>query len=320
MKSMYLCISHNSRPMDFPQCSLNFLTRRYASPERLRNPPPLESLRDASDAGYVGNVTVWDMGDDPAAQPRLVSYVRRNYKAQHTILLEDQRLLICGTEHLELCDLDGRELGRMSDPWFAGGHTVCPLASGRVAVTCSAPDAVLIFDLASGRADALRIPSPFYGHNYDLRRDDNLHAHYITNDLQRTHINGAVPFEDGFLVSMLIPGAIGHLKYDGSYSELTRGFVGCHGVRTRPDRDGFYFADSCTGALVDMDGRGRIRRRFSVASRWLHDCEWVSGDLYLFCLSDANVVELWDIASEKLVWTLPMSAYGVNTQFSSVAR
>jgi len=317
---MDLCITHNSRPMDFPRCSLNFLTRRYTAPDRLRNLPPLESLRDAGDAGYIGNVTVWDLGQDPTAQPRLRSFIQRSYKAQHAIFLDAERLLICGTEHLEMCDLRGRELGRMSDPWFAGGHTVCACGEGRVAVTCSAPDALLIFDLASGRADALRIPSPFYGHNYDLLREDDLHAHYIVNDLQRTHINGAVPVGDGFLISMLIPGAIGHLRRDGSYRELITGFVGCHGVRTRPDRDGFYFADSCTGTLVEVDAHGRIRRRFSVASRWLHDCEWVSGDLYLFCLSDANTAELWDVASGERVWALAMGDYGVNTQFSSVAR
>jgi hypothetical protein len=318
MKNMRLCITHISRPMDFAQCSLNYLTRRFGASDRLRNPPPLHSLRDASDSGYIGNVTIWDLGAEPTKVPRLERFIRRDFKAQHA-LLDGERLLICGTEHLEICGGDGRVIRSLTDPWFSGGHTLCSCGEGRIAITCSAPDAVLVFDVEGGKAEALQIPRPFYGRNYDLRRDEDLHAHYINNDLQRTHINCAVPFAGGFLVSLMIPGAVGVLGYDGSYRELISGFVGCHGARVRPDREGFYFSDSCTGTLVEVDGLGRISRRFAVESRWLHDCQWAGDDLYVFCVADSNMVELWDIASARQVWSLNMNEYGATTQFVSIA-
>jgi FkbM family methyltransferase len=308
--------------MDFHRASLNFLVNRYASPNRLRNPPPLTDLPGAKSSEYIGNVTVWDCGDDPCSPPKLITFQKRDFKAQHAVLLGD-RLAVCGTDHLEVCDLSGKTLFERTDPWFSGGHTICRTGrGGEVAVSCSGSDAVLLFDLSSDRPDAtaLRIPEPWYGRNYDLPRDADLHSHYIHNDLQRTHINSAVPLGDGFLVSMLIPGAVGILGRDGTYRELTRGFVGCHGARMRPGLDGFYFADSCLGALVEMDWSGRVLRRFAVATRWLHDVEWVADELFLFCLSDTNSVELWDVASGRLVWSMKMDDYGENTQFSSIDR
>ncbi len=313
---MRLCVTHSSRPMDFSQCSLNFLTARFASADRLSNPPPIDSLPGSASPSYVGNVTIWNFKDDLCEPPTVTHFLEKAWKAQHAIISGDE-LLICGTDFLEICDLQGRTLSRKSDPWFAGGHTVFPCGENKVAATCSASDAVLVFDLATDEVTALRIPAPHYGHNYDLPRTADLRAHYIPNDLQRTHINCAVPFDDGFLISMLIPGAIGHLKHDGRYREIASGFVGCHGVRTRPGLDGFFFSDSCTGTMVEMDPNGRVRRRFSVDSKWLHDCEWLADDLYLFSLSDANRIELWDVGSKTLVWDLDMDAHGKSVQFLS---
>jgi hypothetical protein len=177
---------------------------------------------------------------------------------------------------------------------------------------------MLLFDVETREVTALRIPEGFYGHNYNLTCDADVRAHYIHNDLQRTHINCGVPFEDGFLVSMLIPGAIGRLSGNGDYEEIARGFIGCHGARTRPGQEGFYFTDSCNGALIEMARDGRIQRRFSVESRWLHDCEWLTDDLFLFSIADTNRLELWDVDRAHRCWSMDMSPFGNSTQFTFV--
>jgi hypothetical protein len=314
---MQFCLTHSSRPMDFSRCSLNYLTQRYRSPVRLANPPPLESLGTEYSPTYIGNVTVWSLDPDPTRTPELVSFVRKDYKAQHA-LVQGDRLIICGTAFLEVCDLQGNPGCRFSDGWFAGAHTVFPTASGKLAVACSASDALLVFDLETRDVTALRIPEGFYGHNYQLSCQADVRAHYIHNDLQRTHINCGVPFEDGFLVSMLIPGAVGRLSSSGDYEEITSGFVGCHGARTRPGQEGFYFTDSCSGTLIEMSRHGRIQRRFSVESRWLHDCEWLADDLYLFSIADTNRLELWDVNQGHRHWSVDMSQFGNSTQFTFV--
>jgi WD40 repeat protein len=67
-----------------------------------------------------------------------------------------------------------------------------------------------------------------------------------------------------------------------------------------------------------MDLDGRVQRRLSVASKWLHDCEWVADELYLFSLSDTNRLELWDVRENLNVWSLDLGPYGNSAQFSFV--
>lgn len=243
---MYLCLTHSSRPVDFAQCALNYLTKRYALPDRLKNPPPLESLSDEYVPTYLGNVTVWKYNSGFYEKPQLVTFLEKDYKAQHAVIF-DGKLIICGAAFLEIYSTNDNYIPmRMSHPWFSGGHTVFPNDSGELIVSCSASDALLIFEITTGVVkQILRMPEELYGRNYNLLSDDDLRKHYIPNDLQLTHINCGYPTEKGFLVSSLIHGTIGLFDFDGKYREICTGFVGCHGVRTRPELDGFYFSDSC---------------------------------------------------------------------------
>lgn len=315
---MYLCLSHTSREVDFSLCSLNYLTRRYSSPSRLKALPSLESLDDGFCAEYTGDITVWEFKGSVMDPPVLRAYIKKNYKAQNAVIL-GATLIVCGTTFLELIDLKRNAIRQISHPWFAGGHTVYPAPDERLVVSCSGSDALLVLNSNTGELiKALRMPEEIYGHNYDLKPEDDLRKHYVNNDLQTTHINSAYPCEKGYLVSALIPGAIGLFGWNGAYTEIVSGFIGCHGARTRPGLDGFYFSDSCTGLLFEMDWNGNVLRRFSVESKWLHDCEWVEDDLYLFSLSDVNALQLWDIAKGTKVWEIGMSAYGKSTQFSAI--
>ncbi len=315
---MYVCLSHTSREVDFDKCSLNYLTRRYASKDRLECLPPLESLSHEYLPSYVGNITIWEL-DIFANEPlTLRGFLRKNYKAQNAFI-RGSILVICGTNFLELTNLQTGATHQISHPWFSGGHTVYPASYGQFIVSCSGSDAILVFNEEMGElTKVLRMPEEIYGHNYDLKLEDDLRQHYIHNDIQLTHMNSACECEKGYLVSALIPGAIGLFSWDDTYREITSGFIGCHGARTRPGLNGFYFTDSCTGLLIEMDWNGRILRRFSVESKWLHDCEWVEGDLYLFSLSDMNLIQLWDVYKGIKLWEFEMSAYGQCTQFFAI--
>lgn len=317
MSRRLITLSHSTRPVEFERITLNFLTKRYSKGDRLCNPPPLHSLSGEYLPHYIGNVTLWSWDDDGDAAPTLRECIVRDYKAQHALVIGDS-LVICGTAFIEIYPLESdrsRPGRRISHPWFSGGHTVFMDERGMLAVSCSAPDAILVFDWEGNLVEALRMPESIYGTNYELRSADDLRRNYIHNDLQLTHINCAFPNERGYLCSTLIQGAIGLFRPDRSYVEIVRGFVGCHGVRTRPGLDGFYFADTVNGNLIEMDWHGKILRRFSVDSRWLHDVEHVGGEDYLFSLSDRNRVEIWDTGTLTKRWELDCTAFGSTCQF-----
>ena len=317
---MFLCVTHSSRPVDYNRCSPDFLTRRYASPDRLQNLPAFEELDEFRSNTYTGNITLWECKDIAREAPSFLMFIEGDYKAQHAIV-KDGQLIVCGLTFLEVVDLRTRESRRISDPWFQDGHTVFPGSNGEVVVSCASSDSVLVFDLESGSLrKRLRVPEDLYGFNYTFNSETDVRQHHIPNDYQLAHPNCAYPFNDGFLVSGLIHGSIGLFEKDGCYREITRGYIGCHGVRTRSDLDGVYFADSCNGSLVEMDWEGRIMRKFTVDSLWLHDVQWIGDNFYLFALSDRNRLELWDISSRTLIWQLDMQKFGTAVQFLSSAN
>jgi len=316
---MILCVSHSSRPFDQNRGSLDFLTARYGSPDRLHNLPSFEQL-GAPKSNYIGNITLWDCNDITRQPPDFMMCFEGDYKIQHAIVFDGQ-LVVCGYTFLKIIDLQTNHVRHITDPWFQDGHTVFPGGNGEVAVSCASSDAVLVFDLQSGNLKSrMRVPEDIFGHNYDLNPDADIREHHIPNDIQLAHLNCAWQSDEGILVSGLIHGTIGLFEHDGSYHEITRGHVGCHGVRTREGLDGFYFADSCNGSLVEMSWEGRILRRFTVDSRWLHDVQWIGDNLYLFALSDHNRLELWDISMDRLVWGIDMSGFGASMQFISMSE
>lgn len=319
-KPRYLCFTHSSRPLDFSRSSRSFLHKRYSSPNRLENLPDFKSLSNKNSPSWINNVTVWEMDILKLTKPNLIHFLKKDYTANHAIVY-DGKLIICGTTFLEICDLDANPIDRLSANWFAGGHTVYTSHKRELVVSCAASDALLVFNLKNKNLiKSYRMPKEFYGQNYNLKLKDNVRSHYINNDLQLTHLNCGYPVKDGYLVTAFIQGAVGLFKFDGTYHELSSGFLGCHGARTRPGLDGFYFSDTCAGALIEMDWKGRIVRRFTVKSKWLHDCQWVTDDIYLFSVSDGNKMQLWDIGFEKMIWELDMSSYGGTTLLFSMSE
>lgn len=320
MPHQIISLSHSTRPMDLPRCELQYLTKRYADPARLHSPPPLSTLTDEYNPNYTGALSLWRWDEGSDSEPELIRFIRKNYKVQHATITHN-KLIICGTAFLEVYDLSGSfdtDGIYISHPWFAGGHTVYVDPHGLLVVSCSAPDAVLIFDLDGSLVRQLILPHSLYGSNYDLRPEDDLRRHYIHNDLQRTHLNSAFPATQGVLCSLLIQGAVGLFGQDGSYHEITRGFVGCHGARTRSDLDGFYFSDSANGRLIEMSWQGEIQHAFAINSCWLHDSLHVGSNRYLMAPSDRNTLELWDSTHQRQIWSIYCGDYGSTTQFISI--
>ncbi len=309
-----LCVTHSQRAVDLARCSRDFLIERYRRPDRLPPATPFDELRPSIDhSPFKGDVTVWSL--QRLDRPQLLAHLRPDaYKPQHAIWHEG-RLWVLGVETLQVLDASLRVTATVDDPWLAGGHTLWPDGRGGLLATCSASDAVLTLDAASLRvSEAWRLPEAIYGRNYDLTRDMSVVEHFIDNDRQLAHLNAAVPWRGGMLVSTLIQGAIGYRGPDGSYVELTRGHVGCHGVRA-DDAGRIHFCDSCAGTLLRLGPDGRSRVLIDLGTPWLHDAHEIAPGLFAFAVADRNTVEFVDLATGNVLGVIDGSPYGQSTQF-----
>jgi hypothetical protein len=306
-----LTLTHSSRTTNLDRCSAQFLTRRFGDPERLRDLPLFESLPPAP-VLYSGAVSFHRvLMEEGRIRLEPLGHVRSRDRVQDVALLGPDDLLIGFENRLERWRLrvpqtfaDFEVVWRFEHPHLVGLHTVEPLEEGRVALACSAPDAVLILDLKEGRVErTLRMPSSLYGQGYELRDSDDLRRHAIPDEAQTTHVNAAHRAGPSRLVvSTLIQGAIGCFDLaSGGYEEICRGFVGCHGARMSAEGE-YYVADSAAGMLVFLTPEGRIARRFATGSRWLHDAQQIAGSVYAFALADSNELRVYNVASGELLW------------------
>jgi len=342
-----LTLSHSSRRTNLARCSADFLTRRFGAPDRLRDLPPFESLPPPEPL-YSGAVSLWRVEVDGAGGVALrpLGAVRDREKIQHAVPLGGTDLLVAYEQRVErwrlpapISPISARRaelpridraacaprsiVGRWEHPWLAGLHTVAPLPGDRALLACSASDALLVLDLASGAVErAFRMPAALYGRNYELTPAMDLRRHSIGDEQQSTHVNAAHPFDGGrrAVVSTLIQGAIGVFDLaTGAYEELARGFVGCHGARVSAAGE-VYFADSPAGHLVFLDAAGRVARRFDAGSRWLHDVQQLAGPLYAFALADANELAVWDVDRGVRLWRRRFLTWPVEGLFPLARR
>lgn len=317
-----LCVTHSDRATEAERCSLNFLERRYGDPDRLPPSVPFDSLRPISEhQPYGGTVTIWEFPEGSFSKPRLVAFLRPNYKPQHAIWYQ-QRLWILGVDSLRIYQPDGTLLHKqitpvkvVEDPWLSGAHTILPDDTGNLVISCAASDSIILVDGMSLKVTgATRLPEDKYGYNYELSRRDSVVQHYITNDFQLTHLNCASPWRNGIVISTLI-GAIGWFDPRGEYRELVRGFVGCHGVRREQTTGSLYFSDSCLGTIVFLDEQQSIRQRVGTGSIWLHDAQQLSSNIFAAGLTDQNCVKLLDISVGSEVGEIGGDDFGNGIQF-----
>ncbi len=315
-----LCVTHSDRPVEPEKCSLNYLEKRYADPNRLPPPVPFESAGPSRDSWpYLGQVSIWEFPGDGFGKPRLMAHLcaepgdsKPQFAAWH-----DQRLWILGHEILEVFDSELTRLAVITDPWMAGTHTIVPDCFGRLLISCAASDSVLVINKDSYEiTKALRMPESIYGFNYPLTRQDSPVDHYIDGDRQLTHINCAWPWlGHGILVSTLIQGAIGWFDVAGNYKELTRGFVGCHGVRVDQRTGQIYFCDSCMGAVIFLTPAYTIDYRVDAGSIWLHDAQQLENHIFALAVADRNQIEIMNFSNGEILATIPGSDFGHSTQF-----
>ena len=323
-----LTLTHSSRETNLERCSVQFLTRRFSDPARLADLPPFDSLPPAPTL-YSGAVSFFLAFDDGTGRLHLrrLGSVRSRDRIQHAAVLPSGDVLV-GFEHrvvrwrarVPLAELgqinamDFQVAARFEHPLMAGLHTVEPLGPEKFAVSCSAPDAVLLLDAEGKPERILRLPRDLYGRNYELASGMDLRRHYIDDELQIAHLNAAFADRTGryLAVSTLIQGAVGVFDLEkGRYDEVTRGFVGCHGARF-DDRGNLYFADSTTGTLVTLTDEGKIARRFGTGSRWLHDVQQLRGSIYAFALADANELRVYDIDKDELLFRATFTVWSTD--------
>lgn len=331
-----LTLTHSSRRNNSARCSVQFLTARFGDSRRLDDLPPLASLPPATPL-YSGAASFYRLTlDGGRLRIQGLGSLRHRDKVQH-VAIDDERTILVGFEHrLERRTLP-RPIGEMerlragdfgpevsfAAPHLAGLHTVQPLGNGRVALSCSSSDAVLLYDLDRQLVErTLHLPPEIYGLGYELGPDDDLRRHHIEDAAQSTHVNAAFASPDGrrLAVSCLIPGAIGIFDLTtGGYHEVVRGFVGCHGARFS-DRGELYFADSTSGMLVFLDEDGAVVRRFAVPTRWLHDVQQLHGSLYAFALNDPNELRIYDIDRDTLLYRRRFLTWPVEGLFHLARR
>jgi hypothetical protein len=325
-------LTHTSRGWEWEKCGREYLRERYNRPSRLDNLPSFEALLpNRSHALYSGGLTILKLALD-RGEARLSAFrcIDSRYKIQHACLAGN-RLVLCFEDFLFVlpdlaAPLEGVKLergapGRIDDPWFGGLHTVFAVDARTIVVSAAGSDAVLWVDVESGRVTRRwRLPADIYGSNYALTPEMSVQDHYIHNDIQLGHLNCAYPDSDGGCwISTLAQGDIGYVGPDGGYEILTRGFVGCHGVRLATGGDTIYFADSCEGRLMSADRSGAAVERVRLDSRWLHDAAQLDGDIYAFCLGDRNEVSVIDVGRGVEMGRYSFESRGVNVQFLSVA-
>jgi hypothetical protein len=295
------------------------LEKRFVHPNRLPPAEPFDNLWSSSYfSPYLGHVTIWGFRNGNFAKPILLAHLcpnRDGYKPQFATWYSN-RLWILGIEGIEVYNAELSRIAIISDPWLSGGHTIVPDYQGHLLVSCSGSDSVLVIDEVSYRVvNALRVPESLYGFNYPLSREDSTVEHYIDNDSQLTHINCAWPWNGGILVSNFIQGAIGWFNESGEYTELLRGFVGCHGVRVDYRNNQIYFSDSCLGATVFLNSSYGIACRVDAESSWLHDTQQLSDDIFALAVADRNQVEIMNFSSREVIAVIPGNNFGSTTQF-----
>jgi hypothetical protein len=326
-------LTHASREWCREKGTLEYLRQRYADPRRLHQLPRFEELRPASKYRiYTGALTIGDLDiENDRAQLTLRRSIDSPHKIQHANLV-GTKLVLCFEDFLAVLPsidepIDDIHLQpgspwRIDDAWFAGLHTVFPVNRDVCIVSSSGADAVLWVDLNERKViRRWRLPQTIYGFNYALTPEMSVVDHFIHNDIQLGHLNCAYPDNrGGCYISTLIQGDIGHVDEQGRYTLLSRGHIGCHGVRLARNGRAVYFSDSCGGRLMRIGPDGPAKELQSVETAWLHDAEQLTYDIYSFCLSDKNEVAFIDVASSHVLGRYSLASRGATVQFAAAIR
>lgn len=315
-----VCATHSSRPFVEARASVNALETRFSSRDDLSK-VELSSFPCTRDAiPFTGQLTFWEVDPEEPGNLRFLHAYSPDYKIQFAAF-DGSRLLVYGSDRLEIFDHNFNLISTVRDRWMVGGHTVYPGEDGTAWVTAAPANAVLKVDLDRLRVvERIRMPER-YGRGVQLREEDDLHPHFIPTDLQPTHVNSAVPFRGGLLVTFCKQGVVGHLGFDGSYREIIRGFRGAHGGRPVTATGEILLTDSPAGILwfIDFES-GAIRRRLQLDSHWVHDADFIDSDHLVVGLSDHNELRVIEAATGGEVGSVACSPFGASVMFVNVCE
>lgn len=321
-----LVVTLSDRSTDREGIAVSRLGQRYSRADRLVDLPDWRSFPSAAEAQrFGGSILVCRLDvRAPSVEPAFVLRPHDD-KPQHAILAWPD-LWVLGVRTLRRYRMhlgaDGPNLqlaAECDDPWLSGGHTLDLSADGMLLVSASAGDAVLAVD---GRSLEVvwrwRLPSDAFGSNWPIGPTDDLREHYIPNDFQLAHLNGAAWHGRGFVYSTL-SGTIGYASVDGLHQILLSGLTSSHGIRSDA-HEGLYFSDSAAGMIIGLDEEDGIQWRQSVDSRWLHDSLHVGDGFYVCLLTDACA--LWLIHRDSLdpILTADLAPFGAGPQFASLTH
>jgi hypothetical protein len=315
----------SDRMTDAYGTAISTIYNRYADSSRLDSLPDWRTFPSASTAQRYGGSILLSRLDRQDLRAEHAILLRPSWdKPQHAILRWPD-IWILGVStlrryHIFLTDVGPNlELqAECDDPWLSGGHTLDMHEDGRLVVSVSAADAVLVLNSQNLNVESRwRIPEEVAGRNWDFSLLDDLRNHYIPNDYQLAHLNGAAWHRGGFLYSAL-SGVIGFARQDGSHQVVSRGLASCHGVRSDVD-EGVYFVDSAAGMIIGLGSDNQIRWRQSVNSRWLHDAVHIGGGVYLCSLSDARALWFIERSEAEPRRVIELHGFEGSPQFLSLA-
>ena len=314
-----LMVSLCSDGVDPARASLNYLTRRFADPNRLNDLPPYAELTAPKYPPHktpaLLEVDVVENGAALSLSPgRLHRFPPDGSPSfgpviHHAAVMGDE-IAILLDDSIRIVDrLGGATKRAFSYTFFNGGHTIYAAGDGKLLVSGSSHDCFFVIDGESGAVERLwTVPEAVYGTNYPITEAHDNRRHYIPNDLQLAHLNSAFMRRDGdVLVTTLIQGDIGLVDPDGGYRLLARGFVGAHNARETASGDA-YFADSCAGMLVILNEDGSLARRYDFGSCWLHDVIEVGAGVFLGSVADRRKLVLADIERDAILGEIDVGA------------
>ena len=310
-----LCVTHSSRPFFEARASLNALERRFKA-NRFEQLPPFESLPGVDTAvPFSGGLSLWRIDEQKNYHLEFLRMYNPGYKIQFATFHNDC-LLVYGADRLEVLDTKFQVVKTITDPWLAGGHTVFVDKAGYAWVTSAPANAVLKIDLDQGQViERITIPER-YGRSYNLSPKDNLLQHYVSTDLQPTHVNCAYPLKNGLLVTLLIPGVVGFFDQTRNYREIAHGFRGCHSAKPVGDSNEIYLTDSPSGLVWFFNFEtGSITGRFHIESNWLHDADQITGSIFAVALGDENEVQIFDKSTGEVLQRVDCSRFGQSVMF-----
>lgn len=319
--STILCVTHSSRPFLESRCTTNGLIQRFANRELDKNLPPASTLPSfESSVPYDGAVTFWAVDKENGYKLRALHKYAPSYKVQFATFSGD-RLLVFGSDRLEVFDINFNLVKSIEDPWVVGGHTVFEDGSGHAWVTSAVTNAAMRIDLETGQVvERLRMPEK-YGKGYPIGDEFDGSSSYIPTDLQPTHINCAFPVDGGVLVTLLIQGVVGFFDEDRNYREIVSGFVGCHGGRVDPDTNELFLADSPGGHVWFFDREnGKISGRLDFQSKWLHDADKLDDGVFVGGMGDTNEIKVVSRKTGEVLFQEECSRFGQSVMFVNACK